>query len=266
MKEKNKPHNYLDFLVENKKAFPEHLQEKIESMRYQSEETSKINKKLSHIQKVLTLLSRIEDELGYIVYKEDLFQRRIQPPLRSLRNSLSEIKETYKKTNKSENRFLYEKVIDFVGDNNHLVLTNFFIPKIVEALGYKQIPNIIKDKQGEMQIDLLCVKENILNRLQDRRLDRKEVLAVECKNKVKPEDIIEFRRKCTKLEAKFNEESKIWGHKMSFKSWMVACFGWDNDLKTLAQSNDMKPVDPLTLKTLLKENGIYDPHAPLCPG
>ena len=77
--------------------------------------------------------------------------------------------------------------------------------------------------------------------------------------------MIKFGRKCEILKAKFKKEAEIWGYEFTFESWFVACLGWDDRTKELARAKGIVPIDPTTLKNMLKESNLYDPNITICP-
>jgi len=256
---------YIDFLIKYEKVLPPDFLGQLKSMRHLTIDVEMKKRNLKALHEIFRLLEQVRMMLSDIAVEDVMFKQRIQLLLNELYENILTLEKRSKENIELQYKNLQINFKQFIGRNNHILLANIFIPNLVKALGYKRIPNIIRKNGSEIQFDVLCVKERILERLQDRRLDEKEVLAVECKNKVKRRDIIKFAEKCEVLKEKFEKEAEIWGYKLKFKSWLVACLGWNDQTITLAKQKNITPIGPSELEKMLKEHHLYDPNVPVCP-
>jgi len=98
------------------------------------------------------------------------------------------------------------------------------------------------------------------------RLVGKEVVIVECTTTIDVGEIKKFESKRKIIEAKYAEDKHNWNYDiLDFKAWIVACYGWNNELIEEAKARDIIPITPFELEKKLKQNKIFDRRFPICP-
>jgi hypothetical protein len=97
------------------------------------------------------------------------------------------------------------------------------------------------------------------------RLTRRDVLIVETKTTVNSHDIYDLLKKRKAINENYENDSKRWNYTLDFKTWLIACYGWDDNLKNRARRNDIVPIDDKELTYRLRSHNLLDGRRPPCP-
>ena len=62
------------------------------------------------------------------------------------------------------------------------------------------------------------------------------------------------------------KEKEIWNYdNLDFKAWIVACYGWNEELLDEARSRGIIPITLEKLEKELRKHEIFDRRIPICP-
>jgi len=159
----------------------------------------------------------------------------------------------------------YEKLVKITSTLVGRSLERIYLPDLVEAMGYTRKPGLIPSQQGEIELDVRAEKDSILGIKPSEKIDKQSVLLAEAKTTISKRDIKEFKKKIDVVSEKYKIISKQFGYPIKIESWIVACYGWNNELRKYAKSLEIKPIESIDLVTLLEENGIMDHRYNPCP-
>lgn len=260
-------------------------------------------KDLDKIKPILNELSRFGIEYPELAslpdYKSSI--RRITIPLQAftllrncVRHFLSEeellaIEEVRDFRNSAEN--LYSKVDTYIKDlGKQYELLRFRITKenrqyfedllqklIGIRLEYELIPNLLEKMGFEKNSTTFRINNRVvevdgryeLKRFSGARRERlvgKDVVIVECKTTIDLGEIKKFQSKVKMIKAKYAKEQENWNYDdLNFKAWIVACYGWSEELLEETESKGITPITPTKLEHELKRHKIFDSRIPICP-
>jgi len=145
------------------------------------------------------------------------------------------------------------------------LLERFYVPNLVEKEGFQLKPRIVSTSIGQIQVDVRAEKDHAVGFQNLERLERKEVLIIETKTTVKADHISELARRRKAILATYHRDSELWEYRLSFETWLVACYGWNDDLVDYAKRNDIVPIDSTELARRLRRHGLLDRSRPPCP-
>ena len=138
-------------------------------------------------------------------------------------------------------------------------------PSLLKQMGYKLGPTIYRDNNTEIEIDALGEKTKTSAPEGQGRILLKEILIVECKASITKEDIIDFLKKIKVIKEKYEQIAHVLGHKLKVNFWIIACYGWTDELKNFSIEKGIKPIDKEELENLLRNYGLLDRRLPVCP-
>jgi hypothetical protein len=139
------------------------------------------------------------------------------------------------------------------------------VPDLAKQIGYSRSPNIIPDNGGEIETDFVGERNTTTSPLGDGKWRTKEVLVVESKTTISERAIKNFSRKVEIIKSKYEKTSTIFKYKLVLKAWILACYGWTDDLRKMATDMGIEPFDKDRIEDLLKAHNLLDRRIPICP-
>jgi len=139
------------------------------------------------------------------------------------------------------------------------------IPNLLEKMGFEKNSTTFKIDHGIVEVDGRYELKKFSGARRER-LVGKDVIIVECKTTIDLNEIKKFESKIKVVKAKYVKEKENWNYdNLNFKAWIVACYGWSEELLEEAKSRSIMPVTPTKLEHELKRHNIFDPRIPFCP-
>jgi len=138
-------------------------------------------------------------------------------------------------------------------------------PDLAKKLGYIPCPNIIPDDDSEVEVDFLGEKNSTTSAFGTGRLKKKAILIIEVTATISKNDIARFLKKLTIIRSKYEKSAHNFRYELEIKAWLLACYGWTEELRKLAEENDVKPFGKEEIIEVLRENNLLDRRIPICP-
>jgi hypothetical protein len=112
-------------------------------------------------------------------------------------------------------------------------LERIYLPDLIESMEYELQPGVLPSNGEEIELDVLAEQDKTRGIPPSNKLVWKSVLLVEAKATILKEDIDEFSEKVKIVKGKYEIYSELFGCHLSFETWIVACYGWDDELKNM---------------------------------
>jgi len=138
-------------------------------------------------------------------------------------------------------------------------------PSLLKQMGYDLGPTIYTHNDTEIEIDALGEKIETSAPEGQGKILEKEILIVECKRSVTKKDVIDFFKKVKVIAEKYEQIAQILKHQLRVESWIIACYGWTDELKKLSREKGITPIDKDYLENLLRRHRLLDRRLPVCP-
>lgn len=220
------------------------------------ESTTSILQCIERSRKILAEITR-KDETAY----------RIDVLFRQLADSVNSLAD---QNLKRVNSYLKTANLDLLTSSlsNELVgqlLERYYLPELVKCMGYELKSRVVATSVGDVQIDVRAEKDEIGGFEKLEKLQKRHVIIVETKATVEAKDIKMLSEKRKAILENYRKDSEIWSYNLRSETWMVACYGWNDELKTYAQRQDIKPIDGEELHRMLEEHNRFNRSRPACP-
>jgi len=144
------------------------------------------------------------------------------------------------------------------------LLEKYYVPVLIEKMGYQKKSRTVPTSLGEVEVDVRAEKDEGIGWENLEKLRRKDVIIVEVRTTVNKADFASFSKKSKAIIENYRKESEIWKYDLKTESWLVACYGWTDDLKRLARNLGIKPVDASDLEKMLKPYNLLNRARPPC--
>ena len=138
-------------------------------------------------------------------------------------------------------------------------------PSLLKQMGYDLGPTVYTHNDTEIEIDALGEKTETSAPEGQGKILKKEILIVECKRSVTRKDVIDFFKKIRIVSEKYEQMAQILKHQLKVESWIIACYGWTDELKNLSREKGITPIDKDDLENLLGRHRLLDRRLPVCP-
>ena len=214
---------------------------------------------LKCIEKSDKLLKELPEEYNLIRETENMFER-FKDSISSLAHKSLYMVNTYLR---SVN--LYPKVSLLVNRSISDLLERYYVPKLVERKGYIAKSRMVNTSIGSVQLDVRAEKDAIVGFENLERLKGREVILVEVKTTVKREHISELSKKSKAILEIYQKDSKLWNYELRTQTWLVACYGWNEEIKSYAKREGIFPIDKEELEAQLQRYNLLDRSRPPCP-
>ena len=229
-------------------------------------ELEEINKNQLLFKDNLNCIEKNKEELPTI--KIDDYERRAY--LENLNNIKNILNKYIIKNNNIILKFISNiqksgTIINAESRLNGELLQKYYLPSLAREYGYNLKHRVFPLNGEETEIDVHGEKNFHVGLENLERLTRKEILIAESKNKIKKSDIRKFKSKCEKINKKYEQESYIWRYELKIEAWIVACYGWTDELKEYTRSIKIIPIDRDELIERLREHRLLDRRNPPCP-
>jgi len=139
------------------------------------------------------------------------------------------------------------------------------VPNLLKQMGYELGPRIYSHQGVEIEIDAFGQKIKTNYAEGQGKILKKEIVIVECKTTIDKKEIVDFLKKVEIIANKYRSVAQILEYKLKIESWIVACYGWTDELKRFSKEKGLEPLDSSSLEGLLKKYGIIDRRYPVCP-
>ena len=136
------------------------------------------------------------------------------------------------------------------------LLEKFYLPKLVEEMGYQLKSRTVPTSIGEVEVDIRAEKDKLIGFEKLEKHTEKRVLIIEAKTTINSEDISKFSKKSKAIIENYQKDAAIWKYALHLETWIVACYGWNDDLKELAANVNILPIDTDKLENMLQEYSL----------
>jgi len=186
------------------------------------------------------------------------FQAKIHNYLESLRNQHELLRFRITEENQQYFEDLLQKLIG-------IRLEYELIPNLFEKMGYEKNSTTFKINHEVVEVDGRYELKRFSG-AKEERLVGKDIVVAECKTTIDLSEIKKFESKIKVIKAKYVKEKENWNYdNLNFKAWMVACYGWSEELLDEARSRGIIPITPTKLEHELKKHEFFDRRIPICP-
>jgi len=144
------------------------------------------------------------------------------------------------------------------------LLEKFYVPRLVENMGYQLKSRTVPTSIGDVEVDIRAEKDKIIGFENLEKHKKRDILIVEVKATVSSEDIHLLSRKSKAILENYKKELEIWKYDFASEIWIVACYGWNEELKNVARSLGVKPIDGAELESMLKKHNLLHRGRPPC--
>jgi hypothetical protein len=138
-------------------------------------------------------------------------------------------------------------------------------PKLLKKMGYELGPTVYSDSGVELEVDSLGEKTETSAPDGQGKIRVKRVRIIECKTTVTAADIRDFSRKVAVIKNKYERTAQIFENQLIIDAWIIACYGWTEELKKMSTEGGIKPLAGDELEDLLLQHGLHDRRFPVCP-
>lgn len=144
------------------------------------------------------------------------------------------------------------------------LLERYYVPKLVENMGYQLKSRTVPTSVGDVEVDIRAEKDKIIGLENLEKHKKKDVIIVETKATVNSEDIRSLSKKSKAILENYHKELEIWKYDFASETWIVACYGWNDELKNLARSLNIRPIDGEELENMLQKYNLLHRGRPPC--
>ena len=202
-------------------------------------------------------LLEIEEVREFRNTAENLYSK-IQTSIQNLREQYDFLRFRITKENQQYFEDIFQKLLGWR-------LEVELIPNLLEKMGFEKNSTTFKIDDGIVEVDGRYELERFSGARKDR-LVSKDVVVVECKTTIDLSEIKKFQSKVEMIKTKYVKEKEIWNYdNLGFKAWMVACYGWNEELLKEARDRGIIPFTSTKLEYELKKYKIFDSRIPICP-
>lgn len=138
-------------------------------------------------------------------------------------------------------------------------------PRLLKQMGYGLGPTVYLHNGREIEIDSLGEKIETSAPDGQGKIQTKSILIVECKTTISEADIRDFSKKVEAIKEKYEQAARIFEHQIQIGAWIMACYGWTDPLKKMAEEKGIKPFDKDDLEETLLRFKLHDRRFPICP-
>jgi len=186
------------------------------------------------------------------------FQSKLNANITNLRNQYELLRLKITDENKEYFEDLLQKLIG-------IRLEYELIPNLFEKMGFKKNSTAFKIEGKIIEVDGRFEKTTH-HGAREERLVGKHVVIVECKASIDSDEIKRFESKANTIKGMYDKDKENWSYDdLDFRAWIVACYGWNEELIKEAESRGIVAITPSKLEDKLKQNRIFDSRIPVCP-